>query len=144
MTVETRDFGTLELEESQILTFVQPILGFEEYRRYALVTAPELGPYVACLQSLEEPGLCFVLMDPDALPVPYAPAVPDSVEEALGEGEAVCWVIAVLGEDLAHSTVNLKSPVLVNGATGRGVQLILEQDLPVRCPILGETGAETC
>ena len=144
MTIETRDFGPLEVEESHILTFVQPILGFEDYRRYALITTPELGPYVACLQSLEEPGLCFVLMDPDALAVPYAPVIPEDAAEALGAGETVCWVIAVLGEDLAHSTVNLKSPVLVNGETRRGIQLILDQDLPVRCPILRETGAGTC
>ncbi|MBR2876580.1 MAG: flagellar assembly protein FliW, partial [Clostridia bacterium] len=33
-------------------------------------------------------------------------------------------------------TVNLKSPVIINSTTGVAAQIILEQDYPVRQPIL--------
>lgn len=144
MTIETREFGLIDLDEARIVEFVQPMFGFEERRRFALLTDPALGPHIGCLQSLETPELCFVLMDPSALRVPYAPSIPDEAARALGEGEYDCWVVTVLGADIQHSTVNLKSPVLVNWATGRGMQLILDQDYPVRCPLTGETEAGPC
>lgn len=144
MRVETRDFGPVELDERRIVDFVEPVLGFEDRRRFALLGDPALGEEISCLQSLEERTLCFVLLNPQALPLQYAPAVPARTEAVLGPGEYECWVIAVLGEDLGKSTVNLKSPVLINWETRRGMQLILDQDYPVRYPLLGETGVGTC
>lgn len=144
MTMETRMFGAVELDETRIVDFVQPLFGFEDRRRFALLSDAELGPHIGCLQSLEEPGLCFVLMDPSALHVPYSPTIPEQAAQLLGAGEYECWVVTVLGDDLAHSTVNLKSPVLVNWKTRRGMQLILDQDYPVRCPLTAGTGAAPC
>ena len=37
MKIETRDFGILEIEERNIITFKQPIFGFEEYTQFVLV-----------------------------------------------------------------------------------------------------------
>ena len=37
MKIETRDFGILEIEEKNIITFKQPIFGFEEFTQFVLV-----------------------------------------------------------------------------------------------------------
>ena len=34
MKLSTRDFGVVEVEESEIVTFTGPIFGFESYRRF--------------------------------------------------------------------------------------------------------------
>lgn len=139
----TRDFGQIQVEEQQVITFVQPLFGFEDYTRYVLLTDSEGGESIAWLQSAEEPQLCFILADPTGLHPAFAPSVPAEVEPRLGEGEIVCWVIATVGQDVRRTTVNLKSPVLINRDTGRAAQVILDQDYPVRFPLV-KGAAATC
>ena len=138
----TRDFGEIEIEAGQVLSFPRPIYGFEEYRGYAVLHDPEMGEEIAWLQSLDEPDLCFVLISSRAVATPYAPQPPDEVEEAIGAGEYECWLIAVIQEDISKSTINLKSPVFINWRTGLGAQVILEGDYPVRHPLIEEAAGQ--
>ena len=38
MEVQTRDFGTVVLEELKTIKFVEPIFGFEEYDEFVLLS----------------------------------------------------------------------------------------------------------
>lgn len=143
MIYKTRDFGPVELEDDKILTFVQPILGFETYKKYALLHDDELGVPFTWLQSLEEPGLCFILADPAALRADYAPRLPATVAQTLGDGDCGCWVITAIPQNPRQATANLKSPVVVNPATRRGMQVVLDQDWPMRQPLWAE-GEASC
>lgn len=135
MIYQTRDFGPVELDDDKVITFVQPILGFESYKKYALLHDEELGAQFSWLQSLEEPGLCFILADPAGLIPDYDPHLPAHVAEALGSGDCGCWAITAIPSDPRRATVNLKSPVVVNPDTRRGMQVVLDQDWPVRRPL---------
>lgn len=138
MRYQTRDFGEVEIDSGQILHFCQPVYGFDDYISYAVLHDPEVGAEVAWLQSLDEPDLCFVLVSPQAVPAAYRPQFPEGLPNLLGEGELEYWLIAVIQEDIMKSTVNLKSPVVVNWGTGFGAQVILEGDYPVRYPLMEE------
>ena len=140
MQYQTRDFGDITVEEEEVLTFVQPIFGFEGYTRFVLLQVPSWGEKLAWLQSLEEPTLCFVLMDPTPLASFYRPEISPATEELLGEGEYVAWVICTLGATGKSSTVNLKSPIVINTETREVVQVILEQPYPLRYTL----GREEC
>ena len=134
----TRDFGEIDIEASQMLDFQQPIFGFDMYTSYAVLHDPEIGDDVAWLQSLEEPDLCFVLINPNVVAASYLPRFPAGIHDVVGEGEYEHWLIAVVQEDFTKSTINLKSPVVINWKTGCGAQVILEGDYPVRYPLVEE------
>lgn len=136
MIYKTRDFGEREIPDSKIIIFKQPIFGFDDYTRYTLIFDEEIGEQIVWLQSLEEPELCFLLFDPSAFSDFYKPEITEEVEKSLGSGDYACWVVLSVKEDFNDSTVNLKSPIVVNTATGVAVQTILEQDYPVRHPVL--------
>ncbi len=136
MIYKTRDFGEREIPDSKVLIFKQPIFGFDDYKRYTLIFDEEIGEQIVWLQSLEEPELCFLLFDPSAYKDFYNPELTEDVENCLGEGEYACWVVLSVKEDFNESTVNLKSPVIINASTGVALQTILEQDYPVRHPVL--------
>ena len=101
-----------------------------------LIFDEEIGEQIVWLQSLEEPELCFLLFDPSTYKDFYKPEITDDVENSLGTGDYACWVVLSVKEDFNESTVNLKSPVIINTSTGVALQTILEQDYPVRHPVL--------
>ena len=136
MIYKTRDFGEREIPDSKVIIFKQPIFGFEDYTRYTMIFDEEIGEQIVWLQSLEEPELCFFLFDPSAFDDFYKPEITEDTEKSLGAGEYACWVVLSVKEDFNESTVNLKSPIVINTATGVAVQTILEQDYPIRHPVV--------
>lgn len=77
MNYATRDFGEMNIEDSRVLDFVQPPFGFEAYHKYALIYDKEIGESIVWLQSLEEPSLCFLMMDPSSLAPYFRPRLPE-------------------------------------------------------------------
>lgn len=138
MKYKTRDFGELEINEESTVIFEQPIFGFEDYKRYSFIYDSEIGDNIVWLQSLDDPDLCFILLDPSELSDTYKPELPDCVESLLGEGDYVCWVILSFNDDISKATVNLKSPIIINESLSKAAQIILEQDFPVRFPVVKE------
>ena len=145
MTIDTRDFGKIELDENEVLTFFSPIYGFEDLSQYVLLSDDEAGDGLMWLQSTEEPDVCFVLLEPEAVGVPYKPELPPDVLRQLDVGlaeEAAVRLIAVVPQNFRETTVNLRSPIVINPARRRGAQVILEADYPIRQPLFSEGEAE--
>lgn len=140
MKIDTRDFGEVEIDENEIITFKQPIFGFEENTRYVFLFEQGISDHFVWLQSVEEKDLCFILVNPTAVVKDYAPELPEQVKLMLGEEECVWWLITVIPEVFQNSTVNLKSPVIVNPSRKCAAQVILEDDLPIRYPLTSEKG----
>lgn len=137
MKIETRDFGIIDVNEGNVITFKQPMYGFDEYRKFALLHNEEFGDQFLWLQSLEEKGLCFILIDPCAAVPDYVPEIDEATEKLIGSAEdCACWVTIAIPDDFRKSTINLKSPVIINLKTQSAVQIILEQDFPVRYPLM--------
>lgn len=133
MTCMTRDFGQVDYAPEDVLHFHQPIFGFETYQSFILIYDEDgIGRHMAWLQSTEEPSVCFILFDPTPFSSFFSPVLPADIESVLGDGEYVCWVVCTVREQWSESTLNLKSPILINTHTHRAAQVILEQDYPVR------------
>ena len=45
MKLSTRDFGVVEVEESEIVTFTGPIFGFESYRRFVFLYQEDVSEH---------------------------------------------------------------------------------------------------
>ncbi len=136
MKIMTRDFGEVELQDGDVLELSQPLFGFEEYHKFALLQNEDVGEVMVWLQSVEEAAVCFFLFDPSGLANFYQPLLPENIDDLVGEGELECWVVGVVPGDFHETTVNLKSPIIVNRQTRRGAQIVLNQDYPVRYPLM--------
>jgi flagellar assembly factor FliW len=142
MKLLTRDLGELEIDERDIVTFAGPIFGFEKYRRFVFLYQEDLSEHFIWLQSVEEPELCFILVQPDLITDQYRPELPPEAKELLGEGDYMCWLIASLREPFTDSTVNLRSPIVVNPELHQAAQFVLDGSLPIRHPLVREGGAQ--
>ncbi len=136
MNILTRDFGEIEVAPEDIITFVSPMFGFEEMNRYVFLFAEE-NTNIVWLQSVDNPHICFILADPKIVEDNYNPRLSPEVRGALGEGDYLFWLVVVVAEVFRDSTINMKSPVVVNLHTKRAVQTILEEDYPLRRPLAG-------
>lgn len=143
MKIETRDFGILELDEKEIVNFVSPIYGFEQLTRYALLRDDEMTGGMLWLQSIEDPAVCFILLDTEEIGLSYHPELPEEAYAMVKGAEGLgIRVIAVVTEDFYQTTVNLKSPVLINPENKLAAQIILDADYPIRMRLFGkEDGA---
>ncbi len=131
MKINTRDFGEVEITKDDIIKFDEKIYGFEEYTDFIMIYDDEFNGEYVWLQSAEEPELCFIMANPVLLP-DYKPDFSSAAHRALGAGELEYWVMMVVNEDIKKSTVNLKSPVIINLDNKKAMQLILEDSYPVR------------
>ncbi len=145
MTIHTRDFGVMELDENELLTFPSPIYGYEDLSRYALLSYESMGDGISWLQSVERPEVCFVLLDPDEIGLSYNPELPaDMVALLGGEGGVAFRLIAVVPEDFQDTTVNLKSPIVINTQNRLAAQVILEEEQPIRMRLFESGVGESC
>lgn len=143
MKINTRDFGEVEIDENDIITFVQPIYGFEDLTRYVFLIYEEVSPHFVWLQSLEDIEVCFLLADPGVIDVKYEPAIPCGLQSELGEGEVISWLVVAIPAQFKDATVNLKSPIIVNTSRRNAAQVILDNDFPLRYPLLPSSGKES-
>lgn len=145
MKIETRDFGTMEISEEQILEFPNGIYAFEDAKRFAFIEL-EKGHYPAWLQCVDSIKPCFIVFDPWLICKDYEITL-NSGEKAMLEVkddtnlQVLC--IARVPEDFKETTVNLKSPIVVNMDTKKAAQVILPKNYPYRQPIFKNTINET-
>ncbi|MBD0315202.1 MAG: flagellar assembly protein FliW [Nitrospiraceae bacterium] len=131
-------FGTFEIDENTILTFPAGLLGFPEQQRYVMLDHDTEAPF-KWLQSLDEPGLAFVIIDPLLFDAGYRVAYTDDALSEVGGGEAEDMTVAVIltipSEDPGRITANLRGPLLLNTRTRLCKQLVLSDDVPTRYPL---------
>ena len=88
MDVRTTRFGVIQIAEDRVITFPRGLLGFPQHTRFCLLEPGE-GGGDACffwLQSLDDPGLAFVVTDPILFVKDYSvPVRPEQMGE-LGSG----------------------------------------------------------
>ena len=132
MKLQTKYFGEIEYEESEILTFPVGLFGFEEEHQFLLLPFEGSAATLLCLQSVATPALAFVAMDPFALLPEYAPVLQPQELEELGVSDSQelgFYVLCVVKKPVSDSTVNLKCPVAINPDTRAARQVILESDV---------------
>ena len=131
-----------EVEELPELSFVRPLPGFGDLRRFVLVELPAAEgaePVLFELRSLEEPAVRFVAAVPTAFFPDYAFDLGEDDCADLGlsdEAHALVLVLLTMGGDATATTANLLAPVVVNARTRQAAQVILSgSDWPVRAAV---------
>ncbi len=135
MQLETTRFGVLDIDPEQVITFTQPIIGFQEYRRFVLLPGPE-DSVLVWMQSTENGKLAFLLIDPRNVAAGYRAELTafDLAELAVSHAEELdVYTLVVVPDDPAEVRTNLKAPILVNARQRLAKQIILERsDYPIQ------------
>ena len=128
MLLETRAYGPVEIEETQLLEFPEGLLGFEDHRRFALIDAHK-KPFF-WLQSVEDPRIAFILIKPSTFRDHYDPGIELEELEPIGASSlSDCLVFAIVTIlDVGPMTANLQGPIFVCKATRKGMQCISPKD----------------
>lgn len=138
MLAKTKFFGEVELDDDKILEFPNGIIGFEEYKKFAIMYDEDNKEKtkISWLQSLEEPLMALPVIDPLAITEEYVPVIEDELLAPLGNpaDEDLLFLLAMtVPSDMKKVTANMKAPFIINAAAKKGVQLIVEnEDYPVK------------
>ena len=128
-----------DMPEIPVIELVQPMPGFPELTRFTLVQLDEDGVLCA-LRSLDDPDLRFLVVSPMPFFPDYAPVVEDEAVTDLGitdVEDVLVLLVLTAGDSLTSTTANLLAPVLVNTATRRAMQVILDDpDLAIATPLV--------
>lgn len=127
MNVETTRFGTVQIDERRVITFPSGLLGFSNYRRYALLQPDDEGVFF-WLQSLDTPELAFVVTDPSLWVPDYQATVRREQLEQLGLASIEqAQVFVIVNKYDRALTANLQGPLVINIATCQAMQLVLAE-----------------
>lgn len=127
MQIDTR-FGLQEIDPDSILNFPGGLPGFEDLRHYKLFH--EEGTHTLLyLQSVEDPGVQFPLVDPDHFQVNYEITLNDEELSQLqleDPSEAVILVTVSRADDSEGAEgglrANFMGPIILNTKARTGMQ----------------------
>lgn len=135
---DTKRFGKIPVEDERIIIFPDGLLGFPASRRFVLLETAENGIFY-WLQSLDDPALAFVVIDPVHLIPDYKDRLllPDWDREFFDpEGPATLHAMAIVTFSETGASANLQGPLLVRENDRLGRQIVLaESDTWLRMPV---------
>lgn len=140
MTITTKVFGEITIEEDKIIHFPGGIIGFPDLTEFTMLHDEEGGvSAIHWLQSIQEPAFAMPVMDPLIVKADYNPEVDDELLKPLGElnpEETLVLVTLTVPQDLTKMTVNLRGPIIINSGNRKACQAIIEGDeYKVKFPI---------
>lgn len=143
MIIKTRDFGEEEISEEVIIDFPNGVYAFEENKRFVLLSPCGEDKYPMWLQSVDDQNLCFIVFDPREFIPDYSVELDKETKTLLeadgAELDFLC--MAVVPDEYINTTLNLKSPIVINSAAKKGVQVIAAENYPLKFPAFKKEGA---
>lgn len=138
MVIHTSRFGAVSLTSDDVIHFPEGLLGFNELRRFVLLDDPT-DEIFAWLQSCEEPGIAFPLLEPELFATGYKIQLTKHDLEILqmpnAEGVRYFTIITI-PQDPTQMTANLKAPIAINVDKRVARQCVLQDNsLAIREPI---------
>lgn len=138
MIIQTTRFGQVQFQPEDLITFNEGILGFAELKKFVFLDDPN-DDIFAWLQSCDEPGIAFPVLEPELFAENYKPGLAKADLEALkltGMDKAKLFSIITIPDDPTLMTANMKAPVVVNLAAKTARQCVLQDNgLAIREPI---------
>lgn len=138
--IDTFKFGTVGVDDSKKISFEAGLPGFEGLKDFALIHDEEKGgPALMYLQSLEDKDVAITVASPLALTDTYSPAIEEKDLEGIGElkeDNIIVLVTVNVPDKIEDMSANLKSPIIINTDTNKGVQVVAaNEELSAKQPI---------
>ncbi|MGB9697803.1 MAG: flagellar assembly protein FliW [Thermodesulfobacteriota bacterium] len=132
MRVTTSRFGTIDIEEKQVIRMPEGMIGFPDFRNYVLLEHKKESPFW-WWQCLDAPSLAFVLTDPLLFKPDYEVQISPEDEEILQVKEAAGNLKTLVVVNISRDTppiitANLLGPLVINVAKRLARQIIQFQN----------------
>lgn len=146
MELETSRFGTIEVSDSDVVSFPEGLPGFREPHQMVLLGAGRLPGSIELddhhslfwLQDVVDPDLAFLTIVPwSAYPDYDIEIDPSDVDGAASDDLCILAIVTARRDDGGlHLTSNLLAPVVIDTSARVGRQIILDgDDWPLNAPL---------
>ncbi len=127
MIIETSRFGEMDVDQKDIMIFPKGLLGFPDCTRFTFIDEERMIPF-RVLQSLDNPALAFVILDPLVTRPDYSFKI--SVEELKliqceNTEDLLYFCIVTLSSNIHEVTINLQGPLVFNTKNNLGHQFVI-------------------
>lgn len=126
MEIDSKPYGTIDIDEEKIVTIKEGLLGFEGLEEFVIIGREEEQPF-EWLQSVEDSSLAFIVCQASVVKPDYELSmVPEDFNDvgAEDEDDLTVYLIVVVPEDPDEMTVNFKGPVVINSENYVGKQIV--------------------
>ncbi len=138
MKLMTDYLGEIEYNEDDVIHMRRGLYGFEELDKYVLVKNPdEEMPYM-WLQSVQDERTSFIVTNPFYFVSDYDFELPDVAVKNLELNDIADIQILsmiVIPNEVKNTTMNLKSPIIINHKIKKAEQIILDGKYELRYKI---------
>lgn len=126
-TIQTR-FGEITYDPDKMIRFPGGLVGFEHLRDFIVLPNKKEDDPLFCLQSIEEPHLTFLLINPGLFFADYriAPGPEENEKLGIGDNDEYFVLTTITFHEDQSITLNLLAPVIYTPKTDRAVQVILD------------------
>jgi flagellar assembly factor FliW len=127
MKFDTTRFGQIDVKSEDILIFPDGPLGFPDCTRFTFIDEERAAPF-RMLQSLDNPALAFVVVDPlMARPDFQFDVTLDDLKliKADNTDNLLVYSIVTMNRNIHEVTINLQGPLVINPAQKLGHQFVL-------------------
>ncbi|MCC6446109.1 MAG: flagellar assembly protein FliW [Armatimonadetes bacterium] len=119
----------MNIENESVLTLPDGLLGFDHLTRYVVLSDNDKSAF-RWLQSLEDPAVAFLLIDPWCFRPDYGPEIRNEDVAALGirpESAKIVYAIVTIPPGQPEAmTANLLGPIVINVSAQTGRQVIVD------------------
>lgn len=130
MKITTTRFGDLQVEEKDIISFREGILGFENITRFFIVD-PGDNTLIMWLQSIDDGAVAFPIIEPKIFNPEYIVKLLPSELKSLeleNLNSAIIYSILTIPQDVTQMSANLKAPIVINSSTNLARQIVLQDN----------------
>ena len=147
MKYETARFGSLEIQDQDILVFPDALYGFDQEKEFALLPLdPTIESPMEWLQSLKSRELAFIVTDPFLFIPEYKMVLSDSEQTQLGIESiesVVVRVIVTIPKVHTEMTANLVAPIVINQKKSLAKQVVLTNaEYDTKHPLMSKKNKE--
>jgi flagellar assembly factor FliW len=139
--VKTTRFGDLDVNNQDVITFKEGILGFDNLKRFFIVD-PNDQTLILWLQSIDDEKVAFPMIEPKIFKpdfiVSLLPAEMLSLNlESIND--ASIYTVLTIPSNVTDMSANLKAPIVINSKMNTARQIVLQNSkLEVRYPMYTE------
>jgi flagellar assembly factor FliW len=132
MNISTTRFGLLTIDEGDVLTFIDGLIGMEECRRWVLLGDGQ-NDALGWLQSLDRAEVALAVVSPRRFVPDYRVRVARRELEPLKlRGANDAQVLVIISHAGGALAVNLKAPLVIHLAERLGRQIVARDDHAVQ------------
>ena len=141
MIVKTGRFGQFTASDAEIIRIPHGVMGFPELTEFCLVD-PGDETLILWLQSLQNPGVAFPMLEPKIFRADYAARLSAAELRDLkleNINQSAVFSILTIPADITQMTANLKAPLVINLKEQIARQVVLqENEYTIKTPMFKE------